>query len=286
MGIPQPRAPLPVALRGSFQVRPGARWCVCYQPLSPRLGFGATFLPRLQSRSRSGRRGVGWGIPGAEARGTGFREGDLVGGPGRRRGRGEARSGLNFCSLPSSSGPSAPCPLPAPRRSSGGGVTWEEPRLPGGGSGGGGVPSRPGRGDPNAAGLNRAARRGGGGCGGCRGCGAAELRGAGVASAPARGRRRRSGWSASLLGYRCGWRGLGGRGLMGDGSWRRWPRWSPAKIAGWRRPGEANLAFGRMNEALWKRLPTPPGERIGRRARVCVRVCLGFRAARVLGAAA
>lgn len=27
----------------------------------------------------------------------------------------------------------------------------------------------------------------------------------------------------------------------------------------------------------------PPGERIGRRARVCVRVCLGFRAAKVLG---
>lgn len=280
MGIPQPCAPLPGALRGSFQARLGAGWCVCYPPLSPRLGFGATFLPWLQSRGCPGRGGVGWGIPGSEARGTGFREGDRVGGPGRRRGRGEARSCLNFCSPPSSSRPSAPCPLPAPRRSSGGGVTREEPALPGGGGGGGGVPSRPGRGERSAAGLSRAAWRGDGGCG------ATELRGAWVSSAPARGRRRRLGWSASLLGYRCGWRGLGGRGLMGDGSWRRWPPWSPLKIAGCRRPGEANLAFGRMNETLWKRLPTPPGERIGRRARVCVRVCLGFGAAGVLGAAA
>lgn len=41
-----------------------------------------------------------------------------------------------------------------------------------------------------------------------------------------------------------------------------------------------------MNEELWKRLPTPPGEWVGRRTRACVRVCLGFRAAWVLGAAA
>lgn len=41
-----------------------------------------------------------------------------------------------------------------------------------------------------------------------------------------------------------------------------------------------------MNEELGKRLPTPPGEWIGRRARACVRVCLGFGAAWVLGAAA
>ena len=61
---------------------------------------------------------------------------------------------------------------------------------------------------------------------------------------------------------------------MGDGPWRRWPPWSPLKIVGCRRPGEANLAFGRMNETLWKRLPTPPGERIGRRARVCVCACV------------
>lgn len=60
----------------------------------------------------------------------------------------------------------------------------------------------------------------------------------------------------------------------------------PPRILGWRRPGEGNLAFGGMNEELWKRLPTPPGERIGRRARLCVLVCLGSGAARVLGAAA
>lgn len=58
------------------------------------------------------------------------------------------------------------------------------------------------------------------------------------------------------------------------------------RITGWRRPAEGNLAFAGMNEELWKRLPTPPGERIGRRARVCMRECLGFGAARVLGAAA
>ena len=60
----------------------------------------------------------------------------------------------------------------------------------------------------------------------------------------------------------------------------------PPRVLGWRRPGEGNLAFGGMNEELWKRLPTPPGERIGRRARLCVRVCLGFGAAGVQGAAA
>lgn len=51
-------------------------------------------------------------------------------------------------------------------------------------------------------------------------------------------------------------------------------------------PVQGNLAFGGMNEKLWKRLPTSSGKRIGQRARACVRVCLGFGAARVLGAAA
>lgn len=49
----------------------------------------------------------------------------------------------------------------------------------------------------------------------------------------------------------------------------------PPGNAGWRRPGQGNLAFGGMNEELWKRLPTPC-ERIGQRARACVRVCLAF----------
>lgn len=60
----------------------------------------------------------------------------------------------------------------------------------------------------------------------------------------------------------------------------------PPGTAGWRRPGPGNLAFGGMNGERWERLPTAPCDPIGRRARACVRVCLGLGAAWVLGAAA
>lgn len=50
-------------------------------------------------------------------------------------------------------------------------------------------------------------------------------------------------------------------------TWCLWADWGrvvahlaplqPPGIAGWRLPGKGNLAFGGMNEELWKRLPTP-----------------------------
>lgn len=95
--------------------RRGPRQVGVHLPLFPGLGFRTASSPRLQSCGRTGRGGlvcVG-GVPGAEACGTGFREGDRGGGPGRRRGRGEAQGVLNFCSpLPL---PSSPPPAPSQR---------------------------------------------------------------------------------------------------------------------------------------------------------------------------
>lgn len=77
----------------------------------------------------------------------------------------------------------------------------------------------------------------------------------------------------------CGVVYTGGEDAVAVGGWGRvvvqlGPS-EPPRNAGWRRPGQGNLAFGGMNEELWKRLPTPC-ERIGQRARACVRVCLAF----------
>lgn len=111
--------------------------------------------------------------------------------------------------------------------------------------------------------------------------GVAGRRGAGAEGNEAMGQRppRRGDAGDRGTARICGVVYTGGEDAVAVGGWGRvavqlGPSEPPGN-AGWRRPGQGNLAFGGMNEELWKRLPTPC-ERIGRRARACVRVCLGF----------
>lgn len=211
-------------------------------------------------------RGGGGGPRRADARETGFRG---WGPRGRAREETGARLGPErpelLLSAPSRPPPSALCSLPARGRGSGGGETRELPALP--------AAAR----RPRPAWERRALRgrsewrggvagqRGAGGDGGdrdgARVCGAAYTRGEDAVAV--------GGWGA----------GRGATDPLGG------PR-EPPGTAGWRRPGPGSLAFGGMNGERWERLPTAPCDPIGRRARACVRVCLGLGAAWVLGAAA
>lgn len=210
-------------------------------------------------------RGGGGGPRCADARETGFRG---WGPRGRAREETGARLGPErpelLLSAPSRPLPSALCSLPARGRGSGGGETRELPALPA-------AARRPRPAWERRAQRGRsewrggvAGQRGAGGDGGdrdgARVCGAAYTRGEDAVAV--------GGWGA----------GRGATDPLGG------PR-EPPGTAGWRRPGPGNLAFGGMNGERWERLPTAPCDPIGRRARACVRVCLGLGAAWVLGAA-
>lgn len=120
------------------------------------------------------------------------------------------------------------------------------------------------------AGRSRSERSGGGAAGaaGRRSCGE-----------PGWQRPLRGGDAAGRDGARVCWVACaGGEDSVAVGGWGAGRgavgSFGAPWIAGWRRLEDENVAFGGMNEELGKRLPTPPGKRIGRRARACVCVCV------------
>lgn len=110
-GIPPARCLAPPRTSGKF---PSPGQVSGYPLLSPRVRLGASCRPPVPVPRPHWVAEPGWGRRGQAPTpvGPGSGRGHLGGGRGRRRGRGRAQSGLNFCSPtpPPSSRPSAPAP--------------------------------------------------------------------------------------------------------------------------------------------------------------------------------